>query len=103
MALTLVTREPLLVVAGFLVVGLALPAVAPIAFYLAGDTLPDRAGGASSVVTTFGYSGFMFGPVIVGGVAELTGLRTALAIVAVAGLLVFALSLRLEKPPVVSR
>jgi MFS family permease len=49
MVLALATREPLLVVAGFLVVGLALSAVAPITFSFAGDLVPDRAGGASSV------------------------------------------------------
>ena len=96
MALALATREPLLVVAGFLVVGLALSAVAPITFSFAGDLVPDRAGGASSVVTTFGYSGFLLGPVTIGGVAELTSLRIALGIVAVAGLLIFALSLRIS-------
>src|SRR3712207_1536482 len=96
MALALATREPLLVVAGFLVVGLALSAVAPITFSFAGDLVPDRAGGASSVVTTFGYSGFLLGPVTIGGVAELTSLRIALGIVGVAGLLIFALSLRIS-------
>ena len=96
MVLALATREPLLVVAGFLVVGLALSAVAPITFSFAGELVPDRAGGASSVVTTFGYSGFLLGPVTIGGVAELTSLRIALGIVAVAGLLIFTLSLRIR-------
>jgi MFS family permease len=98
MAFALATREPLLVVAGFLVVGLALAAVAPIAFSFAGDIAPDRVGGASSVVTIFGYGGVLLGPAIVGGLAELYGLRTALGTIAVAGLLVFALSLCLKKP-----
>jgi fucose permease len=98
MAFALATREPLLVVAGFLVVGLALAVVAPIAFSFAGDIAPDRVGGASSVVTIFGYGGVLLGPAIVGGLAELYGLRTALGTIAVAGLLVFALSLRLKKP-----
>lgn len=47
MALALATREPLLVVAGFLVVGLALSAVVPIAFSVAGDLAPGRAGAPS--------------------------------------------------------
>ena len=94
MAFALATQEPSLVVAGFLVVGLALAAVAPIAFSLAGDIAPNRVGGASSVVTIFGYGGVLLGPVIVGGLAELYGLRAALSVIAVAGLLVFALSLR---------
>ncbi len=96
MTLALATREPLLVVVGFLVVGLALSAVVPITFSLAGDIAPERAGGAISVVTTLGYGGFLLGPVVVGGLAEVVGLRAALGIIAVAGLMIFALSLRLK-------
>jgi MFS family permease len=96
MALALATREPLLVIAGFLVVGLALAAVVPIAFSIAGDIAPERAGAAISVVTTLGYGGFLLGPVIVGGLAEVIGLRAALGIIAVSGLLIFTLALRLK-------
>jgi MFS family permease len=98
MSLALATREPLLVVAGFLVVGLALSAVVPIAFSVAGDLAPENAGAAVSVVTTLGYGGFLVGPVIVGGLAEIAGLRGALGIIAVSGVLIFALSLRLKLP-----
>jgi MFS family permease len=96
MALALATREPLLVVAGFLVVGLALSAVVPIAFSVAGDLAPENAGAAVSVVTTLGYGGFLLGPVIVGGLAEIAGLRGALGVIVVSGVLIFALSLRLK-------
>jgi MFS family permease len=95
MALALATLEPTLVVAGFLVVGFALSAVVPVAFSVAGDLAPGRAGGAISVVTTLGYGGFLLGPVLVGGLAEILGLRSALGTIAVAGALIFALSLRL--------
>ena len=98
MTLALATREPLLVVAGFLVVGLALSAVVPIAFSVAGDLAPERAGAAISVVTTLGYGGFLLGPVIVGGLAEVIGLRVALGIIALSGLLILALTLRLKAP-----
>jgi MFS family permease len=94
MTLSLATREPPLVIAGFLVVGLALSAIVPVAFSLAGDVAPGRAGAAISVATTLGYGGFLLGPVIVGGLAELLGLRAALGTIAVAGAAIFALSLR---------
>ena len=93
MLLSLATLEPLVVVAGFLVVGLALSAVVPVAMSVAGDLAPGRAGGAISVVTTLGYGGFLLGPVIVGGLAEVFGLRVALGTVAVSGLLIFVLAL----------
>ena len=102
MALALATLEPVLVVAGFLVVGLALSAVVPVAFSVAGDLAPGRVGGAISVVTTLGYGGFLLGPVLVGGLAEILGLRASLGTIAVAGALIFALSFRLapgEQPP----
>jgi MFS family permease len=98
MTLALATREPLLVVAGFLVVGLALSAVVPIAFSVAGDLAPGRAGGAISVVTTLGYGGFLLGPVIVGGLAEVLSLRIALGIIGMAGILIFVLALRVKAP-----
>ena len=96
MGLALATREPVLVIAGFLLVGLALSAVVPIAFSVAGDLAPGRAGAAISVVTTLGYGGFLLGPVVVGGLAELLGLRVALGTIAAAGLLIFTLALRLR-------
>jgi len=96
MGLALATREPLLVVCGFLLVGLALSGVAPIAFSAAGDLAPERAGGAISAVTTLGYGGFLLGPVVVGGLAELFGLRIALGTIAAAGVFIFALALRLK-------
>jgi MFS family permease len=96
MGLSLVTREPALVVAGFLIVGLSLAAVAPIAFSMAGDVAPGGTGTAVSVVTTLGYGGFLLGPVIVGGLAELAGLRTALLTIAAAGLVIAALALRVS-------
>ena len=96
MALSLVTREPSVVIAGFLVVGLALSAVVPISFSAAGDLAPERAGAAISVVTTLGYGGFLLGPVIIGGLAEVLGLRIALGVIAVSGLLIWVLGLRLR-------
>lgn len=99
MSLALATVNPAVIVVGFLLVGLALSAVVPVAFSVAGDLAPGRAGSAVSVVTTFGYGGFLLGPVIVGGLAELFGLRAALGTIAVAGVLVFALSLRLGRRP----
>jgi MFS family permease len=98
MLLALATTGPALVAGGFLLVGLALAAVAPLAFSVAGDLVPDRAGSAVSVVTTVGYGGFLLGPPLVGGLAEVVGLRAALGVVAAAGLTVFVLSLRLREP-----
>jgi MFS family permease len=92
MTFALATHEPTLVIAGFLVVGIALSVVVPIALSLAGSMLPERAGGASSVVTTAGYGGFLLGPILVGAVAELSGLRVALGVVVMVGISIAALA-----------
>jgi MFS family permease len=92
MVLALATREPSLVVCGFLVVGLALSAVVPIALSVAGSMLPERAGAASSVVTTVGYGGFLLGPILIGVLAEALSLRLALGVVVIVGISIAALA-----------
>ena len=96
MSLALSTTVPALVVAGFLVVGLGVSGVAPLAYSAGGDLAPERAGAAVAVVTSSGYGGFLLGPVLVGGLAEVLGLRAALGVVALSGLAIFALSARLQ-------
>jgi MFS family permease len=86
MTFALATTIAPAVIAGFLVVGLALSVVAPLAFSLAGEARPAEAGRASSVITTIGYAGFLFGPGIIGTVAEAATLRIGLLAVVVAGL-----------------
>ena len=96
-ALALGTELPPLILAGFLLVGLALAGVAPIAFSLAGDAAPRRAGAASAVITTIGYGGFVLGPGLVGGLAEASSLRLALGLIAVAGLSISGLTIALRR------
>jgi MFS family permease len=86
MAFALATTIAPVVIGGFLVVGLALSLVAPLAFSLAGEARPEEAGRASSVITTIGYAGFLFGPGIIGSVAAATTLRIGLGAVVIAGL-----------------
>jgi MFS family permease len=96
MSLALTTTRPALAVAGFLVVGLGGSEVAPLAYSAGGDLAPRKAGAAVSVVTSFGYGGFLLGPVLVGGLAEVFGLRAALGVVALSRLAIFALPTKLE-------
>lgn len=91
------TSTPAVAIGGFLLVGLALSAVAPLSFSLAAAAAPDRVGQATAVVTTIGYSGALFAPGIVGGLAELVGLRVAIGTVAVAAVCVVVLSMRVRE------
>jgi MFS family permease len=86
MAFALLTDVPALVVVGFGIVGLAVSSAAPVALSLAGEARPGQSGQASSAVTVIGYSGFVVGPAIIGGVAQVTNLRQALGLVVLAGL-----------------
>ncbi|HEX8204041.1 MAG TPA: MFS transporter [Isosphaeraceae bacterium] len=95
MALALVTTLPALVIGGFLLVGLAVSGMAPLAQSSAGDLFPKRAGAAVSVVITFGSGGGLLATPPVGGLAEVTSLRSALGLVVLAGPAVFVLSTRL--------
>jgi MFS family permease len=97
MALALATSAPPLVIAGFLLVGLSLSIVAPLAFSLAGTARPDQAGRATSVITTIGYAGFLFGPGIIGTIAEASTLRIGLGVIVVAGLGVALLAGRVAR------
>ena len=92
MLVALTAAAPVLVVAGFLVVGLALAAVLPIALSLAGTIGTTTAGAASSVVTTISYAGFLLGPILIGAVADAAGLRTALGVVTITGVLITVLA-----------
>ena len=72
--------------AGLALGGAGISLNAPVVFGIAGRR-PDRAT-AVATVTTIGYLGLLIGPALVGGIAQVTGLRVsfvALAVVAAAG------------------
>lgn len=101
-AAALSTTLPAVILLGFLIVGLSLAAIAPITFSLAGDIAPDQAGEASAVITTLGYGGFLLGPSLIGGLAELVGLRLALSTGALVGLAIVLLAGRVSSTPAAS-
>jgi hypothetical protein len=88
MALAVATEQTPIVLTGFLIVGLALAGMAPIAFSVAGERQPAAAGRASAVITTIGYGGFLVGPALIGLVAELASLRWSFGVVIAAGAIV---------------
>ena len=70
--------SPYTVIIGLFVVGLGLSAVVPIAYSIAGHSRDLSPGVGLAMVTTVGYTGFLFGPPILGLLAELFTLRFAL-------------------------
>lgn len=81
-----------IVISGFFIVGLGLSTIVPIAYSIAGNTPGLASGVGISMVTTIGYTGFLFGPPIIGFVADRWNLWVALFIVLGLFALMFCLS-----------
>lgn len=73
---------------GFMLVGLGVSAVVPIAYSLSGRSTVMRPGAAVAVVSTVGLMGFLLGPPVIGFVAELLNLRWSLGLVGLIGLMI---------------
>ena len=70
-------------VAAFFIGGVGISIAAPTLFGAAGRSgEPGERGSAVATATTIGYLGFLVGPPLVGGLAELIGLRAAFAMLA---------------------
>lgn len=80
LAFALAIPHPITGVAGFGCLGAGLACIAPQVFSVAGNRYPARAGQALARVAGMGYAGFLIGPVLIGGVAELSSLRWALLV-----------------------
>ncbi len=94
LTLAIVFVHPFMVIAGLFIVGIGLSAVVPIAYSIAGHTRDLPSGVGLAMVTTVGYSGFLFGPPIIGFIADWLSLRIALSLVAVLFIVMTYLSFR---------
>ncbi|HTP21124.1 MAG TPA: MFS transporter [Solirubrobacteraceae bacterium] len=94
-------------IAGFAALGLGLAGVVPTLFRAGADQPGVSTGPALAAVTSLGYLGFLGGPPVIGGVAQLTSLRLACGVMVLAGLLVVWLApsaaVPMEAAPVHSR
>ncbi|MBS2533378.1 MFS transporter [Catenulispora sp. NF23] len=80
--LVIAARSPLPAVAGFMLIGIGVSVVVPLAFAAAGHAGPNPTMGVAGVAT-IAYGAGMAAPGIIGGVADLTSLRVAFCAVAV--------------------
>ncbi len=79
-------------IAGFAALGLGLAAVVPTLFRAGADQPGVSTGPALAAVSSLGYIGFLAGPPLIGSVAQLTSLRLACGLLALAGVLVMLLA-----------
>ena len=85
-------------IAGFAALGLGLSGVVPTLFRSAARQPGVATGPALAAVSTLGYTGFLAGPPLVGGLAQLTSLRLACGLFVLSGLLVLRLASSARSP-----
>jgi MFS family permease len=90
--LALLTARPAAALVGFACLGAGMASIVPIVFRAAGNVPGVAAGVSLAAVSTIGYLGFIAGPPIIGGLAELVGLPAALGAVVLLALGVAALA-----------
>jgi len=88
MAVVLLAADARVALLGFALVGAGLAPVAPILFNAATRVPGVSRAAAIASVTSVGYSGFLVGPPLIGGIASVSSLSAALGVVVLsAGLL----------------
>lgn len=75
-------------VGGLMLTGVGIANIVPVIWGAAGRDTRMGAGPAISTVTTIGYCGFLTGPPVIGSLATLVGLRPAMVVIALAGIVV---------------
>jgi MFS family permease len=91
-ATALVAAHPVAAMAGFACLGAGMSPVVPVVFRAAGTVRGMAAGVGLAAVSSTGYLGFLVGPPLIGSVAELVGLPTALALLVLLSTVVGALA-----------
>jgi MFS family permease len=99
-ALLVLVPTPAAALAAFAVIGLGVAAIVPLAWSSAGQKEPASPGRAIAAVAICGYLGFLLGPVLIGALAELIGLRWAVgaAALTIGAVYVLAPTMRVPAP-----
>ena len=87
-ALALIAPSPALAITAFVFAGLGLGNIAPVLFAGGGRLEPDAPGRGIAAVTTLGYTGFLCGPPLIGFLAQVSSLNSALFLTVIAALII---------------
>lgn len=79
--LALALPHPYVAISGFFLVGIGLSTIVPITYSIAGNAKNLPPGVGLAMVTTVGYSGFLFGPPIIGFIADSYNLQIGLILI----------------------
>ena len=90
---------PAATIAALAVLGLAVSGLWPTVLALAGDRFPTAGASMYSLLSAAGNLGGLVGPLVIGLVAERWGLRSGMAVLVVAPLVVVALQQYLRRSP----
>jgi fucose permease len=90
--LALLLDAPVPALAGFACLGAGMASIVPIVFRAGGQVPGLTPALGLAAVTTMGYVGFLLGPPLIGGLAELVGLPLALSLLVVLAVAVAALA-----------
>ncbi|CAL1520917.1 MFS transporter [Chitinophaga sp. MM2321] len=81
---------------GFMLVGAGVSAVVPLIYSAAGKSKVLSPGMALATVSTIGYLGFLFGPPLIGFVAQATSLAVSFTMIALMGAAIAVMSARIK-------
>ncbi|HYM50445.1 MAG TPA: MFS transporter [Candidatus Limnocylindrales bacterium] len=99
----LLSATPAIAIAGFACLGAGLANGVPIVFSAGGRSGSRAASGSASAgistIATMGYAGFVAGPPLIGGIAQVANLRAGLGVIPLLGLVIFALAPRALATP----
>ncbi len=95
--LVLFSSDPIFAIIGFALAGFGLSNTIPVLFSVAGNHPDFSPGAAIAGVATIGYVGFLIGPPLIGAISEISSLRVAFALVALAAASMFFSSRSLIK------
>ena len=80
--------HPIAVIIGLGLIGFGVATVIPIVYSLSAKTTTMSTSAALAAVSTVGFSGFLVGPPMIGFIAHQTGLRIALMLLSLLGLII---------------
>ena len=84
--------HPVAVIIGYALVGLGVSSVIPIVYMIVGKSSNLAPAAALSAVSAIGFTGFLIGPPVIGLIAQHSGLRLSLLVIALLGGMIFLLA-----------